>query len=152
MDLWQVERRSMRPYAAITGQGMECVYFEPGHLNYLVLRSLKRLYYKISSTALSIPRNFCFSPFSLSLTWLAVAGPLFIILSWPPANLRHGNFGKSFITAKKSFRGLRKLSWRSTMTRPWRECPYQWFSKGEGGKTIGSGGESEVPHRKGFHR
>ncbi len=47
---------------------------------------------------------------------------------------------------------FRKLSRRSTMTRPWWECTYKQFSKSEGGETIGGGGESEVPERKGFHR
>jgi hypothetical protein len=46
----------------------ECVYFEPGHLNYLALRSPERLLVKISYIALSISRSFCFRPFSLSLT------------------------------------------------------------------------------------
>ncbi len=107
----------------------ECVSFEPGHPDYLALGSPERLLVKIFSTAIFIPRNFCFSPFSLSLTWLAVAGPPFIILSWPPTNLRHGDFRKSFVMAKKSLSGFRKLSGRSTMTRPWWECTCKWFFK-----------------------
>jgi hypothetical protein len=94
---------------------------------YLALRSPERLLVKIFYIALSISRSFCFRPFSLSLTWLAVAGPPFIILSWPPPNLRHGNFGKSFVMAKKSFRGFRKLSGRSTMTRPCWGGTYKRF-------------------------
>ncbi len=129
----------------------ECVYFEPGHLNYLALRSPERLLVKISYLELSISRSFCFRPFSLSLTWLAVAGPPFIILSWPPPNLCHGDFGKSFVTAKKSLRGFRKLSGRSIMTRPWWESTYKRFSIGEGGETVGGGGESEIPEHEGFH-
>ncbi len=129
----------------------ECVYFEPGHLSYLALRSPERLLVKISYIALSISRSFCFRPFSLSLIWLAVAGPPFIILSWPPPNLRHGYFGKSFVTTKKSLWGFRKLSGRSIMTRPWWESTYKRFSIGEGGETVGGGGESEIPEHEGFH-
>jgi hypothetical protein len=95
--------------------------------------------------------SFCFSSFSLSLTWLAVAGPPFTVLTWPPANLRHGDFGKSFVTARKSLRGFRKYTRRSTMTRPWRECANERFSKRRRRKTVGCGGESEAPQLKGFH-
>jgi hypothetical protein len=44
---------------------------------------------------------------------------------------------------QKSLRGFRKLS---------RRCAYKRFSKSEGGETVGSGGKSEGPWRKGFRR
>ncbi len=69
-----------------------------------------------------------------------------------PSKSSSWDFGKSLITARKSLRGFRKLSRRSTMTRPWRECTNKQFLKGEGGKTVGGSGESEIPERKGFHR
>jgi hypothetical protein len=46
----------------------ECVYFEPGRLNYLALRSQESSHVKISYVALSVLRSFCFRSFSLSLT------------------------------------------------------------------------------------
>ncbi len=46
-----------------------------------------------------------------------------------PFILRHGHFVKSLAKAMKSLRGFRKLSRRSTMTRPWRELRYNRLSK-----------------------
>ncbi len=44
-----------------------------------------------------------------------------------PSILCHGHCVKSLAKARKSLRGSRKLSRRSTMTRPWRECRYKCF-------------------------
>jgi hypothetical protein len=48
-----------------------------------------------------------------------------------PSILRHGHSVKSLAKAMKSLRGFRKLSRRSTMTRPWREWRNHGSSKGE---------------------
>ncbi len=69
-------------------------------------------------------KKLLFSPFSLSLTWLAVAGLLFIFLSLSPFMLCCSDFMKLITTARKILRIFRKLSRRSTMTMPWRECSY----------------------------
>ncbi len=46
-----------------------------------------------------------------------------------PSILRHGHFVKSLAKAMKSLRGFRKLSRRSTMTRPLREWRYNRLSQ-----------------------
>ncbi len=81
--------------------------------------------------ALSICKNFCFSPFTLidrsrSAIHLSLLTPLI---------LHHSDFMKSLATSRKSFRIFRKLSRRSTtMTRPWRECSCKQLTKGEVGE------------------
>ncbi len=91
---------------------------------------------KIFFIALSVLESFCFSPFRRSFTWSAVANPPFIFLSLPPPILRYSDFMKSLVTARKSFIWYRKLSRRSTMTKPRWERSYKRLSKGEIGEQV----------------
>ncbi len=74
-----------------------------------------------------------FPPISHLIWW---AGLPFIFLSLPPPFSIMANCVKLLATARKSFRGLRKLSRRSTMTRPWEECGYKCLPKGEEEETV----------------
>ncbi len=69
-----------------------------------------------------------------------------------PSNFPSKRFPKSLVMAIKSLRRLRKLSRRSTMTRPWQECKYKQFSKCKRGEIVSGGSKSEASQRKGFHR
>ncbi len=68
-----------------------------------------------------------------------------------PSKSSSWRFREIICHGQKSLRGFRKLSGRSIMTRPWWESTYKQFSIGEGGETVGGGGESEIPEREGFH-
>ncbi len=91
-----------------------------------------------------------FHPFPPSLSWLALASPLFIFLSLPLPILRLRNFMQSLATARKRLIRFRKLS-RSTMTWSWQEDRCMRLSKGKVRETCG--GWSEKSRCKGFrHR
>jgi hypothetical protein len=53
-----------------------------------------------------------------------------------PSLLGQDDFVKSLATAQKILRGFKKLSRKSTMTRPWQECKYKHLSKSEVGETA----------------
>ncbi len=61
-----------------------------------------------------------------------------------PSILRHGHSVKSLAKAMKSLRGFRKLSRRSTMTRPWREWRNNGSSKGKVGETAAAAMDQRI--------
>ncbi len=69
-----------------------------------------------------------------------------LFLSLPSPIFCHGDFMKSLITPRKSLIRFRKLSRRSTMTRPWRELSYMQLWKGE----VGELAAADVSLRKIF--
>ncbi len=69
--------------------------------------------------------------FHPSLTWFIVAGLPFIFLSLlPPFSAMTISWNR-WPQPRKSLRGFRILSRRSTVTKPWWECRYKGLSKGE---------------------
>ncbi len=72
--------------------------------------------------ALSFCKYFCFRSFHPSLTAVYLS-----LLT--PSILSYSDFVKSLANPMKSLRGFRKLSRRSTITRPWREWSFSRLSK-----------------------
>jgi hypothetical protein len=85
--------------------------------------------------ALSIYVRICFSPIPhLSPGCSQSFVHLFSLLS---PILHQSDFVKLFAMARKTLGCFRKLSRRSMMTRPCRECRYKRLSKGKGRETEG---------------